>query len=266
MISAKKYITESYIDSLHCFGYMRTENYFFAEPHNIIVSVPNDAVHIEPAIEPKKSYWFNRELKQTQICDVDVPIDFLTACLRMYEIQKENNQLVKHIKSYNITADCDLFYTELESGNSAFRKNTDKAIAIEYYSRALTYKKNDASTLYNLACCHAGGDASRALSYLKQAINQGYLNESHLRTDLDLKPLINNPEFKQIIEDLKEFKSAYQALSFEPYTDEDLNDAFNHLKKATKNSLFVASFVKSFYGFSKLQNNLRFNEIVNRLI
>jgi tetratricopeptide (TPR) repeat protein len=246
------------------FGYERIEKFFFGEPHNIIVSIFKDHIHINQATDPESFYYFKHGRKYTQICDVFIPAEFLEYCLQMYKNQIENEKLKKYIKSYEIIADCDLYYQELELGNDAFNKN--KKVAIEHYIKALEYKKNDAYVLYNLACCYADDDIHKSLYYIKEAINQGFINVTHFKSDPDLKSLKENLEFKKIINDLDAFDSARSVITFSPpYTDNDISEFFEYFEKAIKNSLFKASFLKSFHGLHHIQDNPKFIEIVNQL-
>ena len=57
---------------------------------------------------------------------------------------------------------------------------------------------------YNLACCHAlKGNKELALSSLQNAIEAGYSNKSHARSDSDLRSLHGTEEFERIIDQSK---------------------------------------------------------------
>lgn len=73
---------------------------------------------------------------------------------------------------------------------------------------ALKERLNDVHTaddLYNAACLHAlMGDKEQAMTYLKRAMELGYLKIFHIKTDRDLETLHNLPEFQQLIKETHE--------------------------------------------------------------
>lgn len=259
---AKKYITEDYYDRIHYFGYFRTENYYFAEPHNVIVSISVHGVDVKSALEPQTFYYLGRLRKDTCIYEVTVPMDFLTECMNLFALIKLKEESTKKIISYKIESNYDLYYSCMQMGKDAFINDSDKTNAVMHYDRALTYKPNDMDALYNLSCCYANSNVSTSIYYLKRAINAGFVDVSHLIYDPDLINLKYESEFKSIVEDLKEFNSAKECLSIKPHTDEDIEQALHHLNNAVKSSLFQSSFIKSYYAFQCLHNNELFNQII----
>lgn len=64
---------------------------------------------------------------------------------------------------------------------------------------------NHANNLYNLACIYARlGNEESAIRTLKMAIDEGYNEFYHIKSDYDLHPLHNNPHFVQLIKSLED--------------------------------------------------------------
>jgi Flp pilus assembly protein TadD len=61
-----------------------------------------------------------------------------------------------------------------------------------------------AQAMYNAACAYAlKGDKEQALSWLSQAVNQGYRNANQMERDEDLKSLRDDPAYQEILAALR---------------------------------------------------------------
>ena len=67
------------------------------------------------------------------------------------------------------------------------------------------YKTLRTSDYYNAACCYAlMGKADSSMLLLKLAIKSGYNDMFHLKEDVDLKPLRSLPEWRAVINSIKQ--------------------------------------------------------------
>ena len=68
------------------------------------------------------------------------------------------------------------------------------------YEQAFTIQKGSSSQYYNAACSFAlAGQNNNAVDYLTKAVNAGWTNVSHLKSDSDLTNLHAEPEWSEII-------------------------------------------------------------------
>ncbi len=68
------------------------------------------------------------------------------------------------------------------------------------YEQAFTIEEGSSSQYYNAACSFAlAGQDKKALDYLTKAVNAGWTNVSHLKSDSDLTNLHAEPEWSEII-------------------------------------------------------------------
>lgn len=55
--------------------------------------------------------------------------------------------------------------------------------------------------LYHAACVYARlGDKAKALEYLEKALESGYHNEKHILNDYDMLPILDTPEFRELMD------------------------------------------------------------------
>ncbi|MGE4618911.1 MAG: tetratricopeptide repeat protein [Planctomycetota bacterium] len=75
--------------------------------------------------------------------------------------------------------------------------------AIEELQRSIGLDPTDPSTHYNLACAHAlSGNAEKALESLQNAIQNGYTDAEHTRSDSDLESLRELPAFEALLDQM----------------------------------------------------------------
>jgi hypothetical protein len=76
--------------------------------------------------------------------------------------------------------------------------------AIFYHEAAAKFEKFRAVSLYNLACAYSlKKEKTKALQYLRQAINAGFCGLEYLDTDTDLNFIRSEPEFQKMREEVR---------------------------------------------------------------
>lgn len=276
MIPAQKYIIESYDDQMHMFGYRRSEHYYIEQYKIIIIVRENNAndininsIDVVDSVEPKNKYFIAHEFKIAQICQIDLPVDFVRRSLILKEYKKQSIEIMKDIVNTSIVVDCDMHYKEFDMGVKTFKMNNDKTESIQYFMNALVYKNKDTDTLYNLACCYAYTDVKMAIDYLMMAVVNGFIHLDTIKSDHDLDVLRKLPIFNDIVIGLQEFNKSYRELYeiLEGYTTDDekiyhINKSLDLLENSIKYIKFNPQFLESFAGFTKIKNNDRFKRIV----
>jgi hypothetical protein len=85
------------------------------------------------------------------------------------------------------------------------KKNLEEAIKI--FDSLTAKHPNSADLLYNMACCLSKlGKEAQAIECLEKSHQNGWFDWAHTSKDDDLKALREKPEFKKIIEKMKNFK------------------------------------------------------------
>ncbi|MEC9476110.1 MAG: tetratricopeptide repeat protein [Planctomycetota bacterium] len=102
--------------------------------------------------------------------------------------------------SQRVTADAELHHA---IGIVTMRmRNLERALAA--LQRALNLDPYDPAIHYNLACAHAlSGASGDALEALERAIEAGYNDADHTRSDPDLESLRELPEFELLLDQMK---------------------------------------------------------------
>lgn len=82
-------------------------------------------------------------------------------------------------------------------------KEYDKAV--ELYETVLDSIKEDGRQLYNAACTYSlAGEKQRAIELLRLTIEAGWDDYDHMARDTDLDNIREEPEFKELVADLKQ--------------------------------------------------------------
>ncbi|HEX9160262.1 MAG TPA: M56 family metallopeptidase [Thermoanaerobaculia bacterium] len=77
--------------------------------------------------------------------------------------------------------------------------------AIESFKQAIAHGYRVEDSMYNIACGYAQlDDPVNAVTWLRQAINAGYDNYSHIASDSDFDPIRSNEAFKQVMTEAPE--------------------------------------------------------------
>ncbi|RKY17898.1 MAG: hypothetical protein DRP63_02935 [Planctomycetota bacterium] len=76
--------------------------------------------------------------------------------------------------------------------------------AVKYFKAALKAKPNNYLAHYNIACAYALlGLKEEALQHLEKAVENGYDDADHMRTDEDLRSLRDEERFKRLLDRLR---------------------------------------------------------------
>ncbi|HEY9045961.1 MAG TPA: DUF6624 domain-containing protein [Ohtaekwangia sp.] len=91
----------------------------------------------------------------------------------------------------------------IAKGDSAYQAKSYE-VSARYYGQAFRQRKNNATHLYNGACSAAlSGHTTEAFQYLNAAIDNGWLNINHLKSDTDLKSLYTNAQWNKTVAKLQ---------------------------------------------------------------
>jgi tetratricopeptide (TPR) repeat protein len=78
-------------------------------------------------------------------------------------------------------------------------------LALEEFQKCLEMKKNDFTTLYNMACCYSHKkDTDNALKFLDLSVDSGMIDFNHMQQDNDLEFARSDEKFTKIIEKQKQ--------------------------------------------------------------
>ena len=82
-----------------------------------------------------------------------------------------------------------------------WEKNYQKAV--EFYKLLLKAGKSEFDDLYNLACCYGQlGNEKQAAKYLKLAVEDGFTDIDHIKTDPDFEKVKDSPKFIKALSDI----------------------------------------------------------------
>jgi hypothetical protein len=99
---------------------------------------------------------------------------------------------------------------ELVGQAQAAYENEEYEKCGQYYVTAFEQGFSSSRAFYNAACCLSlGADADQAFLYLSKAIEQGWRNLEHLKTDSDLDGLHEDPRWSAALENCKAAEDAY---------------------------------------------------------
>ena len=95
-------------------------------------------------------------------------------------------------------------YKAIVSEANTFYKNKDYKKSVEKYSEAFKIEQKSGSDFYNAACSAALlGKKKVAFQWLQLALDKGWINVSHLKTDTDLDALHNDKKWTQIVSEMQ---------------------------------------------------------------
>lgn len=87
----------------------------------------------------------------------------------------------------------------VKEGQAAYG-NKEYALSAKLLQEAVAKGATDLDTLYNTACSLAlAGDGERAFQFLESVIQAGFRNTTHLKYDVDLNSLHNDPRWEKIV-------------------------------------------------------------------
>lgn len=109
-------------------------------------------------------------------------------------------------------------YDKIKNGHGKWLESKDPETGSEFYARGMSLHQSDryaeairmfeksiaadyrkAASMYNIACGYAlMNDAPNAAKWLRQAIDNGYDNYSHIARDSDLDPVRSSPQFQAV--------------------------------------------------------------------
>jgi tetratricopeptide (TPR) repeat protein len=90
--------------------------------------------------------------------------------------------------------------SQLAKDGMAAYGNKEYALASRLLQEAVAKGATDVDTVYNTACSLAlAGETEKAFQFLTKAIQAGFRNTSHLRYDVDLNSLHNDPRWEKIV-------------------------------------------------------------------
>lgn len=73
--------------------------------------------------------------------------------------------------------------------------------AVEAYEKILQEQPDDVNALYNLACAHAlAGSKDKAVEQLQKAVDAGFTDFEHIKTDSDLDSIRDTDGYKKILD------------------------------------------------------------------
>jgi hypothetical protein len=79
--------------------------------------------------------------------------------------------------------------------------NKEYALAAKLLQEAVAKGATDVDPLYNTACALAlSGDSDKAFQFLEKAIQAGYRNPTHLKSDVDFNSLHEDPRWQKIVD------------------------------------------------------------------
>jgi len=103
-------------------------------------------------------------------------------------------------------------YQEFVSLADKCYNNKDYKNSGEYYDRAFKIQKGTSNDYYNAACSWAlAGNKTRALEYLNESVDLGWVNINHLKKDTDLNSLHQANEWGELINKLEKKVDEYES-------------------------------------------------------
>ncbi len=109
---------------------------------------------------------------------------------------KETGEVARRLLEYIM-----MIYMQ-EAGQAVREKKYEDAV--RYMETVCEVVPSNGRMLYNLACaCSLAGDTEKALDALRRAVEHGWKDADHTEKDPDLKPLRENPAFKEILSGLR---------------------------------------------------------------
>jgi tetratricopeptide (TPR) repeat protein len=103
-------------------------------------------------------------------------------------------------------------YQELVNLADKCYNNKEYEKSGEYYDRAFKIQKGTSNDYYNAACSWAlAGKKTRALEYLNESVDLGWVNINHLKKDTDLNSLHQANEWGELISKLQKKVDEYES-------------------------------------------------------
>jgi len=103
-------------------------------------------------------------------------------------------------------------YKALISEADALYKNKDYKKSVEKYTEAFKIEQKSGSDFYNAACSAALlGKKNVAFQWLQLALDKGWINVSHLKTDTDLDTLHNDKKWLPFVNEMQKIVDVKEA-------------------------------------------------------
>ncbi|GAB3720621.1 DUF6624 domain-containing protein [Flavobacterium koreense] len=103
-------------------------------------------------------------------------------------------------------------YKALVSEADALYKNKDYKKSVEKYTEAFKIEQKSGSDFYNAACSAALlGKKNVAFQWLQLALDKGWINVSHLKTDTDLDTLHNDKKWLPFVNEMQKIVDVKEA-------------------------------------------------------
>ncbi|MFK7817742.1 MAG: protein kinase, partial [Planctomycetaceae bacterium] len=81
--------------------------------------------------------------------------------------------------------------------------------AIQLFKSSFDDNENEGESAYNIACCYALSDrAGDAIPWLEKAIEAGFINTNHYKSDTDLKSLRGTDKFEELLARMQKIERA----------------------------------------------------------
>ena len=107
--------------------------------------------------------------------------------------------------------------TQLVSEGMAAYGKKDYALAVKLLQQAVEKGADQSDVLYNTACALSlNGEREKALQFLEKSIVAGYRNPTHLKYDVDLNSLHDDPRWEKIVAACESALAKYQKEHSEP--------------------------------------------------
>jgi tetratricopeptide (TPR) repeat protein len=131
----------------------------------------------------------------------------------------------------------------------------DYSACAQLYSKALEKGSQDASLLYDAACCYAlSGSQDSALQLLDKAIDAGFWNAGHMSRDEDLTSLHSDPRWAATMQKASDAQEAHKKALSTPLK-------FDRNPSQSDSALFTFSSVDDPY-LLKLRSDYKLSELV----
>ena len=144
-------------------------------------------------------------------------------------------------------------YSNLRTQAQSAGQEKDYHKAVELYREAFTLETLNRTDLYNAACfASLAGDKNQAFIWLEKAVQLGYINIQHLKSDSDLLNLHSDSKWETFISELSQKIARIEEKYNKPLQKELLQiyesdqkyrlQYIDMIKKHEKNSNFNCSF------------------------
>ena len=121
---------------------------------------------------------------------------------KLAKIYEANGKLNDAVEAYKTAIELDPKYTSaIYNLALLYAASGDNPKAIQSFRQLIVYQPDNALVYYNIACLYARQKKKEdAVLWLKQAIDHGYNNWDHLKTDVDLHSIRETDFYKRLMQ------------------------------------------------------------------